>query len=85
MYSPPGLVTFVAVEGIFVHFTNVTITISNSIRCGKTNAISRACEAAYRNALAILAVVTARRQRIAPFDIRCASLPVAVAIFYNVS
>ena len=45
-----------------------------------TNAISRACEAAYRNALAILAVATARRQRIAPFDVCRASLPVAVAI-----
>ena len=42
----------------------------------KTNAISRACEAAYRNA---------RRQRIAPFDLRRASLPVTVAIIYNVS
>ena len=50
MYSPLGLVIFVAVEGTFVRFTKGHI--SNSIRCG--------C-------------------------LRCASLPVAAAISYNVS
>ena len=64
MYSPPGLVIFVAVEGTFVRFIKVTITLFQILFVAaaytKTNAISRACEAAYRNALAILAVATLR-------------------------
>ena len=52
----------------------------------KTNAISRACEAAYRNATGnIVRRHSARRHRIAPFDLRRASLPVAVAISYTVA
>ena len=51
----------------------------------KTNVTSRAWKAALnRNALAI-SRHSARRQRIAPFDLRGASLPVSAAFFYNVS
>ena len=60
VYSPPGLVIFVAVEGTFVHFTKRhDHFISNYIVAAayaKTKALSRA----YRNALAILAVATLR-------------------------
>ena len=38
-----------------------------------------------RNALAIGRRHSATRRRIVPCDLRCASLPVAAAIFYNVS
>ena len=88
MYSPPDLVIFEAVEGTLYILQKVTITLFQILfvaaAYAKTNGISRACEAAYRHALAILAVATARRQRIAPFNLHRASLPVAVAIFYNV-
>ena len=62
MYSPLGLVIFVAVERTFVCFTKVHDHLFQILfvaaAYAKTNAISRACEAAYRNALAILAVAT---------------------------
>ena len=52
----------------------------------KTNVTSRAWKAALnRNALAIGRRHSARQQRIAPFDLRRASLPVSAAICYNVS
>ena len=89
MYSPLRLVIFVAVERTFVCFTkgqdHLFQILFVAAAYEQTNAISRACEAAYRNALAILAVVTARRHRIAPFDLRRASLPVAVAISYTLA
>ena len=62
MYSPLGLVIFVAVERTFVCFTkgqdHLFQILFVAAAYEQTNAISRACEAAYRNALAILAVVT---------------------------
>ena len=90
MYSPPGLVIFVAVEGTFVHFTKGhDHFISNSIRCGclRQDQCNIAC---LRSCIQkctgnIGRRHSARRQRIAPFDLRGASLPATVAIFYNVS
>ena len=86
MYSPLGLVIFVAVERTFVCFTkgqdHLFQILFVAAAYEQTNAISRACEAAYRNALAILAVVTLLG---APFDLRRASLPVAVAISYTLA
>ena len=63
MYSPLGLVIFVAVERTFVCFTKShEHFISNSIRCGclRTDQCNIACSKAAinRNALAILAVAT---------------------------
>ena len=62
MYSTLGLVIFVAVERTFVCFTKVHDHLFQILfvaaAYAKTNAISRACEAAYINALAILAVAT---------------------------
>ena len=62
VYSPLGLVIFVAVERTFVCFTkgqdHLFQILFVAAAYEQTNAISRACEAAYRNALAILAVVT---------------------------
>ena len=62
MYSPLGLVIFVAVERTFVCFTkgqdHLFQILFVAAAYEQTNAISRAYEAAYRNALAILAVVT---------------------------
>ena len=82
MYSPPGLVIFVAVEGTFVHFTKGHD--SNSIRCGclRQDQCNIAC---LRSCIQkctgnIGRRHSARRHRIAPFDLRRASLPVAVAI-----
>ena len=49
----------------------------------KTNVTSRAWKAAL-NRNAIGRRHSARRQRITPFDLRCASLPVSTAIFYKV-
>ena len=64
MYSPLGLVIFVAVEtrkDLYV-LQKFTITLFQILFVAaayeQTNVISRACEAAYRNALAILAVAT---------------------------
>ena len=86
----PGLVIFEAVEGTFVHFTKGHDHFnSNSICCGCLRkdqcniACLRSCiqkctgNIGHRH--------SARRQRIAPFDLRRASLPVAIAICYNVS
>ena len=88
MYSPPGLVIFVAVEGTFVRFTNGhDHFISNSIRCGclrQDQCNIAACEAAYRNALAILAVATLRGGNELRLLISAVRVPVAIAIFYNV-
>ena len=90
MYSPPGLVIFVAVEGTFVRFTKGhDHFISNSIRCGCLQedlcniACLRSCIQKFTGNIGRRH--SARRQRIVPFDLRRASLPVAVAIFYNVS
>ena len=81
MYSPPGLVIFVAVEGTFVHFTKGhDHFISNSIHCGclRQDQCNIAC---LRSCIQkctgnIGGRHSARRQRIAPFDLRGASLPV---------
>ena len=81
MYSPPGLVIFVAVEGTFVHFTKGhDHFISNSIRCDclRQDQCNIAC---LRSCIQkctgnIGRRHSARRQRIAPFDLRRASLPV---------
>ena len=90
MYSPLGLVIFVAVERTFVCFTKVhDHVISNSIRCGRLrqDQCNIACP---RNCIQkctgnIGRRHSARRHRIAPFDLRRASLPVAVAISYTVA
>ena len=86
MYSPLGLVIFVAVEGTFVRFTKVhDHFISNCIRCGclrqyqcnvacLESCIKQKCTGNWPSPLC------ARRQRIAPFDLRRASLPVSAAI-----
>ena len=53
MYSPLGLVIFVAVEGTFVRFTLFQILFI-AAAYAKTNVISHACKAELnRNALAI--------------------------------
>ena len=56
---------------------------SNSIRCNFLR--QDQCNVACRNTLAIGRRHSARRQRIAPFDLRRASLPVSAAISHNVS
>ena len=81
MYSPLGLVTFVAVERTFVCFTKGhDHFISNSIRCGclRTDQCNIACRkaAVNRNALAIDRRPPARRRRTVPCDLRRASLSV---------
>ena len=51
----------------------------------KTNAISRACEAAYRNALAILAVATLRggnELRLLIYAVRVCRLPLLFSIMF---
>ena len=76
---------FVAVEGTFVHFTKGhDHFISNYIRCGclRQDQCNIAC---LRSCIQkctgnIARRHSARRPRIAPFDLRRASLPVAVAI-----
>ena len=92
VYSPLGLVIFVAVERTFVCFTKShEHFISNSIRCGclRTDQSNIACSKAAinRNALTIdrrppPPPPPARRRRTVPCDLRRASLPVAVAISY---
>ena len=87
VYYPLGLVIFVAVEGTFVCFTKGhDHVISNTIRCGclRQEQCNVACLESCRNELAIGRRHSVRRQRIAPFDLRRASLPVSAAIFYNV-
>ena len=89
MYSPLGLVIFVAVERTFVCFTKGhDHFISNSIRCGclrtdqKGNVISRARKAAVnRNALAIDRRPPARRRRTVPCDLR--HLPALTSIYQH--
>ena len=82
MYFPPGLVIFFAVEGTFVHFTKGhDHFISNSIRCGCLRQDQCNTESCIQKCTGTID----RRQRIVPFDLRGASLPVVVAIFYNVS
>ena len=81
MYSPLGLVIFVAVERTFVCFTKGhDHFISNSIRCGclRTDLCNIACRkaAVNRNALAIDRRPPARRRRTVPCDLRRASLSV---------
>ena len=73
---------FVAVEGTCtVYKRSFTKIIFIAAFYAKTNVTSRAWKAALnRNALAIGRRHSARRQRIAPFDLRCASLPVSAAI-----
>ena len=76
-------------KGLLYVLQKVTITLFQILfvaaAYARTNVISRACEAAYRSGLAIGRRHSARRQRIAPFDLCRASLPVAVAICDNVS
>ena len=77
MYSPLGLVIFVAVEGTFVRFTkDHDHFISNYIRCGclRKDQCNIACLQTEMHSQ--LAVVTARRRRTVPCDLRRASLPV---------
>ena len=57
VYSPLGLVIFVAVEGTFYKRSRSLFHIL-FVAAAYAIVISRACEAAYRNALAILAVAT---------------------------
>ena len=76
---------FEAVEGTFVHFTKGhDHFISNSIRCGclRQDQCNIAClrSCVQKCTGNIGRRHSARRQRIAPFDLRRASLPVAVAI-----
>ena len=75
MYSPPGLVIFEAVEGTFVHFTKGhDHFISNSIRCGclRQDQCNIAClrSCVQKCTGNIGRRHSARRQRIAPFDLR---------------
>ena len=88
MYSPLGLVIFVAVERTFVCFTKGhDHFISNSIRCGclRTDQCNIACSkaAVNRNALAIDRRPPSRRRRTVPCDLRRASLPGAVILFLD--
>ena len=81
MYSPLGLVIFVAVERTSVCFTKGhDHFISNSIHCGclRTDQCNVACSkaAVNRNALAIDRRPPARRRRTVPCDLRRVSLPV---------
>ena len=89
MYSPLGLVIFVAVERTFVCFTKShEHFISNYIRCGclRTDQCNIACSKAAinRNALAIdRRPPPARRRRTVPCDLRRASLPVPPLLFLD--
>ena len=87
MYSPLGLVIFVAVERTFVCFTkgqdHLFQIIFVAAAYEQTNAISRACEAAYKNALAILAVATLRggnELRLLIYAVRVCRLPSLLSI-----
>ena len=87
VYSPLGLVIFVAVERTFVCFTKGhDHFISNSIRCGclQTDQCNIACSkaAVNRNALAIDRRPPARWRRTVPCDLRRASLPVPPLFLY---
>ena len=73
VYSPLGLVIFVAVERTFVCFTKShEHFISNSIRCG----CLRTDQMQYRMHWQLTAAPPARRRRSVPCDLRRASLPV---------
>ena len=77
---------FVAVEGTVVCFTKGhDHFISNSISLRLFTPIPMYRRLPGKLHDCQLAVVTARRQRIVPFDLRRASLSVSAAIFYNVS
>ena len=81
VYSPLGVVIFVAVERTFVCFIKGhDHFISNSIRCGclRTDQCNIACPkaAVNRNALAIDRRPPPKRRRTVPCDLRRASLPV---------
>ena len=89
MYSPPGFVIFEAVEGTLYILQKVTITLFQILfvaaAYAKTNAISRACEVAYRHALAILAVATLRggsELRLLIYTVRVCRLPSLFSIMF---
>ena len=89
VYSPLGLVIFVAVERTCMFYKRSGPLISNSIRCGclRTDQCNIAC---LRSCIQkctgnIGRRHSARRHQIAPFDLRRASLPVAVAISYTLA
>ena len=80
MYSPLGLVIFVAVEGTFVCFTKSHEHLFQiqfvAAAYEQTNVIACPKAAVNRNALAIDRRPPARRRRTVPCDLRRASLPV---------
>ena len=82
MYSPLGLVIFVAVERTFVCFTkghdHLFQILFIAAAYEQTNECNIACPkaAVNRNALAIDRRPPARRRRTVPCDLRRASLPV---------
>ena len=88
MYFPLGLVIFVAVEGTFVCFTKgqdhlfqiqfVAAAYEQTNTCLCLRSCIQKCTGNIGRRH------SARRHRIAPFDLRRASLPVAVAISYTV-
>ena len=84
MYSPPGLVIFEAVEWTCTFKKGHDHFISNYIRCGclRQDQCNIAClrSCVQKCTGNIGRRHSARRQRIAPFDLGRASLPVAVAI-----
>ena len=89
MYYPPGLVIFVAVEGTCTFYKKSRSLYfkfySLRLLYAKTNVISRACEAAYRNALAILAVATLRggnELRLLIYAVRVCRLPSLFPIMF---
>ena len=87
MYSPLGLVIFVAVERTFVCFTkghdHLFQILFVAAAYEQTNLISRVRKAAVnRNALAIDRRPPARRRRTVPCDLRRASLPLPPLFLY---
>ena len=84
MYSPLGLVIFVAVEGTFVCFTKGQDHVFQiqfvAAAYEQTNVISRAPKLVNINELAIDRRPPARRRRTVPCDLRRASLPVPLFV-----
>ena len=85
MYSPLGLVIFVAVERTFVRFSHYSvIVISNTIRCGclRQDQCNIAClrSCSKQKCTGNWPLLPCEAQRIVPYDLRRASLPVAAAI-----
>ena len=84
MYSPLGLLIFVAVEGTFVCFTKGQDHVFQiqfvAAAYEQTNVISRAPKLVNRNELAIDRRPPARRRRTVPCDLRRASLPVPLFV-----